>query len=104
PGDADHPRRMHRAGEKWANVSRNRVDVLSELLSHPHRTDVDADGALAHDEFGGAAADVEHDRVVVDVSDAAQRQRRLLLAREQLRREAVAPLDLAEERLAVLGV
>ena len=39
-----------------------------------------------------------------DFADALERQRRLLLAAEQPRREAVAPLDLAEERLAVLGV
>ena len=35
---------------------------------------------------------------------AAQRQRGLLVAAQQARREAVAPLDLAEEGLAVLGV
>src|SRR2546423_512408 len=39
-----------------------------------------------------------------ELADASLRQRRLLVARQQLRREAVAPLDLAEERLAVLGV
>ena len=39
-----------------------------------------------------------------ELADAAPRQLRLLVAREQLRREAVAPLDLAEERLAVLRV
>ena len=37
-------------------------------------------------------------------SDASERQPRLLVAVEQPCREAVAPLDLAEERLAVLGV
>ena len=36
--------------------------------------------------------------------DTAKHQLRLLLAREQPRREAVAPLDLAEESLAVLRV
>ena len=36
--------------------------------------------------------------------DPAKVSSRLLVAREQPRREAVAPLDLAEERLAVLGV
>ena len=36
--------------------------------------------------------------------DAADHHRRLLVAGEQARREAVAPLDLAEERLAVLRV
>ena len=39
-----------------------------------------------------------------ELADAAQRQLRLLVAREQSGREAVAPLDLAEERLAVLRV
>ena len=34
----------------------------------------------------------------------AERQQRLVVPGEQLRREAVAPLDLAEERLAVLGI
>ena len=37
-------------------------------------------------------------------ADPAQRQLRFLVAGEQARREAVAPLDLAEERLAVLCV
>ena len=39
-----------------------------------------------------------------ELADAAPRELRLLVAREQLRREPVAPLDLAEERLAVLRV
>ncbi len=39
-----------------------------------------------------------------ELADAAPGQLRLLVAREQPRREAVAPLDLAEERLAVLRV
>src|SRR5207244_7774489 len=54
-----------------------------------------------------AAADVQHERAVAElapVRDAAPSQLRLLLAREQARREAVAPLDLAEEGLAVLRV
>ena len=38
------------------------------------------------------------------VGDAAARELRLLLAAQQAGREAVAPLDLAEEGLAVLGV
>ena len=40
----------------------------------------------------------------LDGADTAQRERRFLLAAQQARREAVAPLDLAEKRLAVLGV
>ena len=58
-------------------------------------------------ELGRAAADV-HDQDIVERGparrDAADHHRGLLGAGEQARREAVAPLDLAEERLAVLGV
>ena len=56
------------------------------------------------DELGRAAADVDEQRRGAELADAALRQLGLLVAREQLRREAVAPLDLAEERLAVLRV
>ena len=55
-------------------------------------------------ELGRAAADVDDERARLDRADAAQRQRSLLVAGQQARREAVAPLDLAEEGLAVLGV
>ena len=58
-------------------------------------------------QLGRAAADV-HDHHSVEVVAAEGRagegEPRLLLAGEQPRREAVAPLDLAEEGLAVLGV
>ena len=56
------------------------------------------------DQLGRAAADVDDDRSRLERADAAQRHRRLLVAGEQAGREAVRPLDLAEERLAVLGV
>jgi hypothetical protein len=45
-----------------------------------------------------------YERAGLDRADAAQRQLGLLVAREQPRREPVAPLDLAEEGLAVLRV
>ena len=59
------------------------------------------------DELGGAAADVEHERRPLELAvarDAAERQLGLVLAAEELGREAVAPFDLSEERLAVLRV
>ena len=58
-------------------------------------------------ELGRAAADVDDEHVVQWIAagrDAADHQRRLLLSGEQLRREPIAPFDLAEERLAVLRV
>ena len=58
-------------------------------------------------ELGRAAADVHDENVVEGRTagrDAADHHRRLLGAGEKARREPVAPLDLAEERLAVLRV
>ena len=56
------------------------------------------------DQLGRAAADVDHDRARLQRSDPAKRHRGLLVAGEQPCREAVRPLDLSEERLAVLRV
>ena len=56
------------------------------------------------DQLGRAAADVDDERAGRERPDAAPRQSRLLVAREQARDEAVRPLDLTEKRLAVLGV
>ncbi len=98
------PRRCEVLRQKRPHVRRDRVDVLAEPLRQPHRADVDAHGAVAHDQLGRAAADVEDERVRVDVADTAKRHGRLLLAGEQARDESVAPLDLAQEGLAVLGV
>ena len=70
------------------------------------RVEGDAVGA-AEDELGGAAANVDDYRSRRDVAsrgDSAEGEERLLLATEEPRLEGVAPLDLAEERLAVLGV
>ena len=56
------------------------------------------------EQLGRAAADVEHERRVVEGAEAAPGQLGLVVAREQARREAVRPLDLAEKRLAVLRI
>ena len=58
-------------------------------------------------ELGGAAADVDDERPGGEVAaacDAAQGHARLVVPGEKSRVEAVAPLDLAEEGLPVLGV
>ena len=55
-------------------------------------------------ELGRATADVDQQRRRPEIADAPLGQLRLLVAREQPRREPVAPLDLAEERLSVLRV
>ena len=62
---------------------------------------------VVDDQLGRAAADVDDQRPRFELPagrDAAAHQQRLLLAGQEAGREAVAPLDLAEERLAVLGV
>ena len=59
------------------------------------------------DQLGRAAADVDDERARIERAarrHPAQRQLGLLVSAQQLRHEAVAPLDLAQERLAVLGV
>ena len=55
-------------------------------------------------DLGRAAADVEQERLRAERADAAPRQLGLFVAAQEPRAEAVRPLDLAEERLAVLGV
>ena len=58
---------------------------------------------VVDDQLGRAAADVEHERSRGRLH-AAARQPSLVVAAQETRREAVAPFDLAEERLAVLRV
>src|SRR5581483_7012345 len=63
--------------------------------------------AAPDDELGRAAADVADQRLGQKRragGHAAERQLRLLVTAQQPRLEAVAPLALAEEGLAVLGV
>src|SRR5204862_5081730 len=91
---------------------RSRRIRVQEPLRQPDGAEVEAlveAQALGptDDEFGRATADVEQERLFGKVAPergAAKGQLRLLVAREQARREAVAPLDLAEKSLAVLRV
>src|SRR5205085_244690 len=67
----------------------------------------EADAEVGQRELGRAAADVEEERARLEGAadgHASHGHGRLLVAGEELGVEAVAPLDLTEERLAVLGV
>jgi hypothetical protein len=83
-------------------------EPLGETDAAKVEAHVELDAArAAEDELGGTTAHVDDERSLVDLpagGHAPKREERLLLSREEPRREAVAPLDLAEERLAVLGV
>ena len=63
--------------------------------------------AVRHDELGRAAADVDEQRARAQgavARDAPQHELGLLATVEHPRREPVAPLDLAQERLPVVGI
>ena len=99
-------------GKLRSGVRRAGLDVVFEALGQANATEVetrvegDATGAAEH-ELGRTASDVHYQRVRLDGAaggDAAKRQQRLVVSREQPGREAVAPLDLAQEGFAVLGV
>src|SRR5206468_7812330 len=89
-----------------ARLLARRVRV-EEPLRQADTAEVEARSALGGNQLGRAPADVEHQRRRVEraaVRDAAPGQLRLFLAGEQPRVEAVAPFDLTEEGLAVVGV
>src|SRR3954447_15238551 len=85
---------------------------MKEALGQPDTAEVEAGVEAkavrpADGELGRAATDVEHQRLVCNLArerDAPEGQPGFVPAREQSRLEAVAPLDLAEEGLAVLRV
>ena len=118
PGDADRAAGLERREER-AHVCARGCELgprrrirREEALGDAHAADVEARrrGDLAvcrHHELGRASADVDDEHVVewgAPRRDAADHHRRLFRSGEQPRREAVAPFDLAEERLAVLRV
>ena len=105
-GDALHEQRADGARATSELVRRRRVRG-EEPLGVADGAELEADMEVVEDQLGRAAADVDHERPrpqLASGGDAAPRQQRLVVAREHARREAVAPLDLAEERLAVLGL
>src|SRR4051794_22542482 len=85
---------------------------MKEALGQPDTAEVEAGVEAkavqpADGELGRAATDVQHQRLVCKLArerDTPEGQPGLVLAGEQSRLEAVAPLDLAEEGLAVLCV
>ena len=86
--------------------------AVEEALRQPHAARLGAHGpfepvAARRHELRRAPADVDHQRPDAQRQvggNTAQHQLGLLAAVEQARREPVAPLDLAQERLAVVGV
>ncbi len=113
PGHADRRVRPER-GKHLADGTRASIQLVArrrigqqEALGEAHGTDVEALAGIRRDQLRRAAADVQDQRAVAElapVRDTAPGQVRLLLARQQARREAVTPLDLPEEGLAVLRV
>jgi hypothetical protein len=87
-----------------AHLRRHAVEVASVPFGQPDAAEVEARPEVVRDQLGRAAADVHDDRAGRERPDAAERHRRLLVAGQQARCEPVGPFDLAQERLAVLGV
>ena len=104
-GDPDR-RVGSRLRQQTAHVRADRCDVLAEALGQANAADVEARAHVRADDLdlGRAAADVDDERPGLERADPAKRHRGLLVAAQQPGREAVAPLDLAQEGLAVLRV
>ena len=104
----DRGRDMPGAAPSWPRTADRRAGTArSAGRSRCRCCTATADRRGRDDELGRAAADVEDERRALEppvARDAAKRQLGLVLAAEELGREAVAPLDLTEERLAVLRV
>ena len=107
-GHADAARLGSAAVGRTRAVRSSGRDVVAEPLGEPHAADVEAGRVAAVDgELRRAAADVEQQRAGRQRAaggDAADRSAPPPRRRSGAACEAVAPLDLAEERLAVLGV
>ena len=95
------------SGSRPRTCARTAATSSPEPLGQAYAADVEADAQSVPTtlELRRAAADVDHQRPRLDARRfRPQRHLRLLVAAQEPRREAVAPLDLAEEGLAVLGV
>ena len=110
-GDALREQRAHRC-RRIVELCHRRWIGGEEPLRDANRADVEAlvpanAVGTAGDELGRAATDVDDHRSAVEPSfgrDAAEHQHRLVVPGQEASREAVAPLDLAEKRLAVFGI
>src|SRR5829696_8740348 len=95
-------------GEQLRDGAAHRLEILAEALGEPDATDVEARAeAVRGHELRRAAADVHDDAARADRpagADAPDGERRLVLAPQEQGLEAVAPLDLPQEGLAVLRV
>jgi hypothetical protein len=95
-------------GEERRDGVAHRLEILAEALGEPDAADVEArTEAVRHHELRRAAADVHDDAAGAERpagADAPDRERGLVLAPQEQGLEAVAPLDLPQEGLAVLRV
>src|SRR5215208_5671078 len=121
-GDPERARRADlcgEAGKGLPDMPTARGDLLGAgriaaevSLRQPDTAEVEACVKVhavgaADDHLGRAAADVHKERAAVHGTSrrrAPEREKGLVIAAQEARRESVAPLDLAEERLPVLGV
>ena len=98
--------RAHGAGAVGELARLRRIE-MEIALGVADGAELEARVEAVDDQLGGAAADVEDERTgrrrAAGV-DAAHSHRGLFLAAQQSCRKGVAPFDLAEKRLAVLGV
>ena len=114
-GDADD--RVHTRGDFVRHALREHGrhgapqpgDIIAEALGETDAAEVETDAeavARLHElRRATTHVDDEHARLQVAADgDAPERERRLLVAAQEQGLEAVAPFDLAQEGLAVLGV
>ena len=96
-------------GEHGRDGASQSADVVAEALREADAAELETDAetvARLH-ELRRATAHVEDERAGAQLAtdgDAADRERGFLVAAQEERLEAVAPLDLAEEGLAVVGL
>ncbi len=99
----------HALGEHGRNGAPQAADVVAEALREPDAAELetDAEAVARLHELRRATAHVEDEHAAAELApdgDAPDRERGFLVAAQEERLEAVAPLDFAEEGLAVVGL
>src|SRR5580765_6909842 len=102
-GDADRLRWLERRKQR-VRRGLERGHLLTVALGEANGAERQARPEVVEHELCRAAADVDKERPDRNPAEPTLRQLRLVVAGKKLRREAVAPFDLTEERLPVLCV